>query len=120
MATIKDLKKYIGRSIDDYGGCTSPDYNEFQKKYKSYLKSVAKSVNGELVSFSPNHYCFSCFIKRNEKFMYLSISDVRHFKNNWHKFILVRTAKDKNDYKGGMNDYATLDTIADKIIELTK
>lgn len=120
MATLNDMKKYLGRRIEDQGGCISPDYKTFQTQYKNYLKQVATDVGGELVKFSPNHYEFSCFIKRNDKFVYISISDVRFFRDRWFTDILIRTAKNENDYTGGSNYRTTLPLIGDTIISLTR
>lgn len=120
MATIKEMRKYLNRSIEDYGGITSPDYETFQRKYKNCIKTIASEIGGELVNFSPNHYEFSCFVKRNDKFVYISISDVRYWKNEWYNHILIRTAQHEKDYHGGSNDYTNLDNLRDKIIELTR
>lgn len=120
MSKLQNLKKYLYKSIEDYGGVTSPDYKEFEKTYKNYLKEMVNDIGGELVNFSPNHYEFSCFIKRNGKFAYMSISDVRYWHNEWHNHILVRTASNETDYKGGSNNYTNLDNLGYKILELTK
>lgn len=120
MATIQTLKKHLYVPFDDYGGCASPDYQKFERAYKSYLKAMAKEIGGELVKFNPNHYEFSCFIKRNDKFVYVSISDVRYWQNRWYTCILVRTAKHEKDFTGGPNDYASLEQLKDKVMELTK
>ena len=40
--------------------------------------------------------------------MYMSISDVRFFKNEWYNHILFRTAKSEKDFTGGTNLYTTL------------
>jgi len=119
MATLSDMKKYLGKGIDDYGGDVSPDYKSFERKYKDFLSNKAKEVNGELIKFNPSHYEFSCFIKRNDRFVYISISDVRYFKNGWYNNILIRTAQNEKDYHGGRNNYATLDNIGSFIVTLT-
>ena len=120
MANINEMRKYLNKNIDDYGSVCSPDYKTFERKYKNYLKQVAKSVNGELVQFNPNHYEFSCFIERNGKFVYVSISDVRYWHNQWYNNILIRTAQSTKDYRGGSNNYTDLENIGEKIIALTK
>lgn len=119
MATLQEMRRYLHKNIEDYGGITSPDYKTFERKYKNYLKKVANDIGGELVKFNPNHYEFSCFVKRNDKLVYISISDTRYFKNEWYNNILIRTAKHEKDYTGGSNQHTTLDTIGNKIIALT-
>ena len=59
------------------------------------------------------------FIKSAEnKCVYLSISDVRYFTNEWYGHILIRTAKDEQDYRGGFNHYTTLEALPTKAAEL--
>jgi len=108
---IKDYENYEFSS----GGITGEDYKSFQRKYKNVLKNIAKNINGELINFSGNHYYFSTFVEKDNKYVYISISDVRHFPNNWRKNILFRTAKNKKDYSGGHNQYTTIDNLEEEL-----
>ena len=119
MATLKDLKKYLNYEFSS--GCyTGDDYKSFQTKYINYLKTVCKANKWQLVNVRKNHYCFSAFIKggTENKYVYLSISDVRYFSNEWYKHILIRTAKNEVDYRGGFNQYTTLESLEWKTAEL--
>ena len=118
MATIKDLQKYIGYEFSS--GCyTGDDYKSFQTKYINYLKAMCKNNHWQLVNVCKNHYCFSAFIKSAEnKCVYVSISDVRYFSNEWYNHILIRTAKNEQDYRGGFNNYTTLDGLELRAAEL--
>jgi len=118
MATIKDLQKYIGYEFSS--GCyTGDDYKSFQTKYINYLKSMCRNNHWQLVNVGKNHYCFSAFIKSAEnKCVYVSISDVRYFSNEWYDHILIRTAKNETDYRGGCNNYTTLDGLELRAAEL--
>lgn len=118
MANIKDLKKYIGFEFSS--GCyTGDDYKSFQTKYINFLKTICKQNHWQLVNVGRNHYCFSAFIKSAEnKCVYVSISDVRYFSDEWYNHILIRTAKDEQDYRGGFNNYTTLDGLEGKACEL--
>lgn len=120
MAKLNDLKKYIDYEFSS--GCyTGEDYKSFQTKYINYLKAMCKENNWELVNISKNHYCFSAFIKSSEnKCVYLSISDVRYFSNEWYNHILVRTAKNEVDYRGGFNNYTTLEKLDNTVAKLLK
>ena len=120
MAKLNDLKKYIDYEFSS--GCyTGEDYKSFQTKYKNYLKAMCKENHWELVNVSKNHYCFSAFIKSSEnKCVYLSISDVRYFSNEWYNHILVRTAKNEVDYRGGFNNYTTLEKLDNTVARLLK
>ena len=118
MATIQDLKKYIGYEFSS--GCyTGEDYKSFQTKYINYIRSICKQNHWQLVNVGRNHYSFSAFIKSAEnKCVYVSISDVRYFSNEWYNHILIRTAKDEMDYRGGFNNYTTLEDLEITAAEL--
>lgn len=118
MATIKDLEKYIDYEFSS--GCyTGDDYKSFQTKYINFLRSICKQNHWQLVNVGRNHYCFSAFIKSAEnKCIYVSISDVRFFTNEWYNNILIRTAKNEQDYYGGFNHRTTLKELEMKAMEL--
>ncbi len=118
MANIKDLEKYVNYEFSS--GCyTGDDYKSFQTKYINYLKSVCKNNHWRLVNVGKNHYCFSAFIKSAEnKCVYISISDVRYFSNEWYDHILIRTAENETDYRGGFNNYTTLSDLEGTAAEL--
>ena len=118
MATIKDLEKYIDYEFSS--GCyTGDDYKSFQTKYINYLRSICKQNHWQLVNVGRNHYCFSAFIKSAEnKCVYVSISDVRFYTNEWYSNILIRTAKNEQDYYGGFNHRTTLKELEMKAMEL--
>lgn len=118
MATIKDLEKYINYEFSS--GCyTGDDYKSFQTKYINFLRSICKQNHWQLVNVGRNHYCFSAFIKSAEnKCVYVSISDVRFFTNEWYSNILIRTAKNEQDYHGGFNHRTTLKELEMKAMEL--
>ena len=118
MANIKDLEKYVNYEFSS--GCyTGDDYKSFQKKYINYLRSICKNNHLRLVNVGKNHYCFSAFIKSAEnKCVYISISDVRYFSNEWYDHILIRTAENETDYRGGFNNYTTLSDLEGTAAEL--
>lgn len=118
MATIKDLEKYIDYEFSS--GCyTGDDYKSFQTKYINFLRSICKQNHWQLVNVGRNHYCFSAFIKSAEnKCVYVSISDVRFFTNEWYNNILIRKANNEQDYYGGFNHRTTLKELEMKAMEL--
>ena len=118
MTQIKDLEKYIDYEFSS--GCyTGDDYKSFQTKYINFLRSICKQNHWQLVNVGRNHYCFSAFIKSAEnKCVYVSISDVRFFTNEWYSNILIRTAKNEQDYYGGFNHRTTLKELEMKAMEL--
>lgn len=118
MAQIKDLEKYIDYEFSS--GCyTGDDYKSFQTKYINYLRSICKQNHWHLVNVGRNHYCFSAFIKSAEnKCVYVSISDVRFFTNEWYNNVLIRKAKNEQDNYGGFNHRTTLKELEMKAMEL--
>ena len=118
MANIKDLEKYVNYEFSS-GYYTGDDYKSFQTKYINYLRTVCKNNHWRLVNVGKNHYCFSAFIKSAEnKCVYISISDVRYFSNEWYNHILIRTAENETDYRGGFNNYTTLSDLEGTAAEL--
>ena len=118
MAKLKDLEKYVNYEFSS--GCyTGEDYKSFQTKYINYLRSICKHNHWRLVNVGKNHYCFSAFIKSAEnKCVYISISDVRYFSNEWYDHILIRTTENETDYRGGFNNYTTLSDLEGTAAEL--
>lgn len=114
MATIQDLKKYKYYEFSS-GSYTGEDYKKFQNLYINYLRKMCKEKGWELVNVGRNHYCFSAFIKNSEKYVYFSISDVRHFDNSWLDSVLIRRAKSEKDYCGMGNHFTPLDCLAEDI-----
>ena len=118
MATIKDLERYLNYEFSS-GPYTGQDYKTFQTKYINYLRSLCKQNGWELVNIGRNHYCFTAFVKNSQgKHIYLSVSDVRFFNNEWYNHILIRTAKNEKDYSGGRNNYTTLSELKTAITRL--
>ena len=118
MAKLKDLEKYVNYEFSS--GCyTGENYKSFQTKYINYLRSICKNNHWRLVNVGKNHYCFSAFIKSAEnKCVYISISDVRYFSNEWYDHILIRTTENETDYRGGFNNYTTLSDLEGTAAEL--
>ena len=118
MANIKDLEKYVNYEFSS--GCyTGDDYKSFQTKYINYLRAICKNNHWRLVNVGKNYYCFSAFIKSAEnKCVYISISDVRYFSSEWYDHILIRTAENETDYRGGFNNYTTLNGLEGVVADL--
>ena len=118
MAKLKDLEKYIGYEFSS--GCyTGEDYKSFQTKYINFLKTMCRNNHWQLVNVGKNHYCFSAFIKSaKNKCVYISIPDVRYFSNEWYDHILIRTTENETDYRGGFNNYTSLDGLEGAVADL--
>ena len=108
MAKLHELEKYLTHEFST--GCyTGEDYKSFQRKYINYLRTICKENGWELLNPCKGHYEFSVFFRnRAGKHVYVSISDVRFWKNEWYNRILIRTATHEKDYHGGGNHYTHL------------
>lgn len=106
---MNGLTKFLNYEFST-GGVAGPDYIEFQKRFLGYIKKEAKAVGLEMASHTKGHYECSCFIKNpeNNKYAYISISDVRFFTNEWYEKVLYRTAEGPKDYRGGHNNFCKL------------
>ena len=120
MAKLSELKKYLDYEFST-GVYTGDDYKTFQNKYINYLRSICKENGWQLINIGRNHYEFSTFITDNENhFIYLSIFDVRYCPNKWFNNILIRKAKNEEDYTGGSNNYYSLPVLQFAIHKLLK
>ena len=96
--------------------------NKAYSKEKSIVRKALKEADFTDIKFSNGHYYFSGFATKNNKVIYFSISDVRHFPpTGGGADLLIRTAKDYKDYTGGSNNYSSLkteeiQTLANKLI----
>lgn len=108
MAKFHDLQKYLTHEFST--GCyTGEDYKSFQRKYINYLRSLCKENGWELLNPCKGHYEFAVFIRNQAgNHLYISISDVRFWKNEWYNRILIRTAKNEKDYHGAGNHHTSL------------
>lgn len=116
------LRKWLDVNIEDWGGVTSDEYKEFVKNYRSVLKNIGKQIGFELHSLNNHHYDFSAVMKSNttNQFYYISISDVRYFKNEWAENILYRTMEHDHDWTGGSNRYSLLENLSKDLLDLDK
>lgn len=113
---MTSLKKYLHHTFDDWGGTTSDDYKTFETKYINYLKRMCKRKEWSFIKANRNHYEFSAVIQRNDgQYVYIAISDVRYWTDQWFTNILVRTMKHENDWTGGFNNHCMLDELESKI-----
>jgi len=84
---------------------------EVARAIKSFLKA---NLNCDEINYSGNWCDSSGFVRKGDKYVYISFSDFRHWQN-WMDDILYRTATNFKDYSGGYNQYATLDNLISKV-----
>lgn len=102
------------------GSTTGSDYLAFEKNMRADLKKQAEANGMELYAFHKNHYEFCAVLREKETgaFAYISISDVRFFKDEWHRSTLYRTMKNEKDWTGGANHYAPWKDIGKAVKDL--
>jgi len=93
---------------------TTEKFVDFFKDLKKYIKTNLPE-GAELVNFTKNHFCGSGFVKKGDKYVYISISDVRFFKDEWYNKMLIRTAKHDKDFTGGANGFTDLPNLKKEI-----
>ena len=86
-----------------------------ERKYINYLRGLSKENGWEFVKTNKNHYCFTAFVKKNNRYVYISVSDVRFNQNAWYYNVLIRRAEHEKDYTGGRNIYVPLPALAIEI-----
>lgn len=96
-------------------------FKAFARGFKSVVKEQLEGRNLELSSYSVGHFDVSGFIRTigtEERYAYFSVSDVRHFSDEWANHILLRTAAHLKDYSGGKNNYTSLDSFGEQVDSL--
>lgn len=118
MATTMD--KWLNFQFST-GTATGPDYKEFQKAARADLRKQAKAAGYELYKFNPNHYEFSAVLKNSAtgQFVYVAISDVRFFRNEWYTNVLYRTMAHDKDWTGGQNQRCEWPEIKDRLARMS-
>jgi len=113
------IEAWLGNTFESSCSLT-PEFATFAKDFKRYLlKQIGREF--ELVNWSRGHFGVSGFLRNNAngKLVYFSISDVRHWPDDWYNNILIRIAKHDKDYTGGSNNYTTFNELRGTAIELT-
>ena len=100
------MEKWLGYQFST-GISPGEDYKKFQAAAKRALKQLANNNGFDIHSFNGNHYCFSAVLKHQEngRHIYVSISDVRYFPDQWYTHVLIRTMSHEKDWTGGHNNY---------------
>lgn len=108
------VKVEIPRTIEGFrnwefssGSTIGEDFRAFARLFKRWLQGNIPE-GAEIEVLKRGHYYMSGFVKREGKYVYFNVGDVR-FTHSWATNILVRTAKSNTDWTGGMNQYTTLD-----------
>ena len=109
------LRTYNGHLFQDDGIYCSRDFKSFSLKAKNYLKRNLPA-DCEIINHRCGHYDFSGFVKKGDKHVYYSYGWNRHDRLNTKSesifgggAVLVRTAKDSRDFRGGTNNFTSFE-----------
>lgn len=116
--------KWQNAILADAGSYVSKEYRSFQTALVREISKYATSIGAKVVSNSKGHYDTSCFIGRNGKFVYVSHSSTLARMDSGVRIgldsFLIRTAKDAKDYRGGYNQYCSMENLQSMIDDLLK
>ena len=102
------------------GGYIGDDFKSFNTKFKNVIKKLLPE-GFEIHYWNRGHYYCSGVIKTpKDKFIYISIPDVRYFNDEWITNILYRTMEHDKDWTGGPNHSTSLFTFTKDIKNLYK
>ena len=124
MKKVKDFRD------DDFARCDVPekywgDYphanffrGEFIPIARKEFKALAKKLGAE-VSFSPMYFEWSAFFKKDGKFIYVHVGDVRYnICGHWYDNVLYRTAESEKDFTGGYNNFCPYEDLEKELSAL--
>lgn len=100
---MNDIRKRINAS-------NTPEGRGIARVIKNYLK---KTLNADEVEYSSGYFYSSGFVRKGDKYVYISTRDYRF--DNWQDNILYRTATGFKDYTGGRNQFAIIEELPSKV-----
>jgi len=113
---LMKIKKWLGHEFESSTGRT-PDYLRWHRDFKAAIRQQLPE-GAELIMSKPNHFDASGFVKLGDKYVYFSVSDIRHWQDEWFRNILIRTAKSDKDYTGGRNCRTTFNDFTTNVERL--
>jgi len=98
----------------------APDMQEFSRKFKSWVKKIAKENGWEVVNYGYSVDHFSGFFKCGDTYIYFAYDlpweePVDVTLPGAHYGVLYRTAKDDKDYTGGHNCFSSLEDFPEDV-----
>lgn len=122
MGMDKFLKEYDGYVFEDRGSQCSDDFKSFARKFKGFLKRNLPSCC-KIVDHHCGHYDLGGFVERDGKYAYYHWSWDRFSPvnvsegHNFRTAVLYRTAENEKDFRGGHNQFCSLEQFPGKILE---
>lgn len=115
---INKLNAILATDYDD----EIPDRSRSKAFYKAYTSMIKKICTENSWKCIPHEgYCEAAgFITDGNHFIYYNSGDYRwsycpRYKQEWKEHVLVRIAKNEEDYRGGSNTYIDLEHFVDHV-----
>lgn len=102
------MDKFIGivsQGVES-SSTSTPQWEMIFREFKKEFLRELKVVKAKKPVFNKGHFYISGFFTKDKQIYYFSISDVRYFGVSK---LLIRTAKDYNDFTGGRNNEITIE-----------
>lgn len=120
----KLMKEWNHCGIEDAIAVTSREFDCF---YREFINAVKREFpNDEIVNARKGHYDLFGFIKRGEQYVYFSFSVPRGKypmdlnRSDCRFGILIRRARDANDFRGEMNHFCSCKTFKESVEQLLR
>ena len=94
------IRKYIGFQFNNGQITNSRDYVKFERLCKEILREETRRIGAKVVGFETDSYFWSAIVEKDEKFVLVTIPNVRAVTNGWVNEVKMRLVKNKNDYSG--------------------
>jgi hypothetical protein len=116
-------RKWVGYDFNNRGWSTTHEnrsdaFAQFIRDTRSDLKRMLKGTGWELkTGWKGNWFTTSGFLYNEslDRWVYISISDVRYWQDSWFERLLIRTAEHEKDYTGGRNQYCNFYDIPEQL-----
>lgn len=120
--TVKDFYDYDFDSVDTCPEDCWGDYTHrnFFKKYfypiaRKEMKQLAAKLNAEIIECSLNGFDITTVMKRDGKFVYIHMGDMRDFGGRWYETILVRRMAHEKDWSGMGNHHCSYEELEEQV-----
>ena len=111
-------EKYQGKLLNDYGSICSAEFISFAR---AFFKEIKKRAEGfEIVKKHIGHYDLFMFLEKNGKYVYLKYSGINRCHVDLNHGVMIRKAKDSQDYSGETNHFPNWENLFKEIESLSK
>ena len=119
MYKTKRIEKWIGYDFETDELKKDRIFRVFARMFQAEIESQLAEKKYEIVIYIRGNFYISGFISNCDRtrYVYFAVPDVRYTRN-WHKQVLVREAKNRHDYIGGINNYTSLENFGEAVNKL--